>query len=327
MKFSLKCLSIFVLLAVLLSVPAFAGSVKPTLVVLGDPAINPGTLMAGDTGEITVTITNSLKITTAGETKTTTDTYNYGPGTSNGLTTPSHTQTTTTTSSELPESIRLDKVTLSSDGPVRVVSQSFENVGYLGAGDMAKFTFLVRADSNAQDGVYYLKFKVTTGDEAVFLNYPVRVEVDNSGVKMVLSESPKAFTTVKKSVVFDVFNLRSNGIKSVSVVPVGDEFAFKPVQEYIIGDIGAGEMYTVQFDVSSKNSSYNGNPQFKVVYKNGNNWHESEPMTVYADSVDTQSSASNANDQTLLYVLGFVGVAAVLLGLVYFFMRGKRAKK
>ncbi|MCD1295437.1 hypothetical protein CUJ83_10545 [Methanocella sp. CWC-04] len=327
MKFGLKCFSIFVLLAVLLSVPAFAGSVKPTLAIVGDPVVDPGSLMAGDTGEITFTITNSLKTVTGGETTTVTDTYNYGSGTSNGLTTPSHTQTTTTTNSDLPDPIKIEKVSLISEAPVRVISAPFENVGCLGAGDIAKFTFLVKADDNAPDGVYFLKLMVTTDNSDVFLNYPVYVKVDNSGVKMVLSESPKAFTTVKKSVVFDVFNLRSNTIKSVSVVPVGDEFAFKPVQEYIIGDIGAGEMYTVQFDVSSKNSSYNGNPQFKVVYKNGNNWHESEPMTVYADSVDTQSTASNANDQTLLYVLGFIAVAAILLGLVYFFMRGKRSKK
>jgi hypothetical protein len=329
MKLSLKLMVISIIFMLAISSQAYAEAVKPTLVVdsMAGVKIEPGTFMPGDSGEISVTVLNSLKSVTPGESKTVTDTYTYGPGSSNGMTTPTHTQTTTTTSSEMPDAVLLKKVSLVSDGPVRVMSQSFENVGYLGPGDMARFTFLVTADSNAQNGVYYLKFIVDTGDENVYLNYPIRVEVDNTGVKMVLSEAPSGFSSSRKSVVFDVFNLRSNTISSVSVVPVGGDFVFKPVQEYVVGDIGAGEMYTVQFDVTARNLSYASDPQFKVVYKNGDNWHESGIMTVNGDKSAAAASGSVATDDTLLYVLGAVALLAVAIGGIFLYLRGKRAKK
>ena len=139
---------------------------------------------------------------------------------------------------------------------------------------------------------------------------------------MVLNDAPKSFATTKKSVILDIVNLRPNGVTGVSVVPAGDEFVFKPMQEYVVGSIGSGEMYTVQFDVTSKNSTYNGNPSFKVVYMNGDNWHEAGPLT----STRTRTAAvATTNDNTgLLYVLGgIIVVIAVVLGGIFLYMRAR----
>ena len=327
MRSILKSLSILAVLLMLMSAPALAGTAKPVLSVV-DIKVSPGTLMAGDTAEITVTIANSLKAAGAGNSTTVTNSYNYGSGVSNGMPTPAHTETTTTTSTDSPDSnVRIEKASLISDGPVRVVSQSFEKVGSLGMGDTAKFTFLIKADSNTPEGTYFLKFLVRTGDDEIYVNYPVPVQVDNSPVRMVLSESPKSFGSAKKTVVFDVVNLRGNEVSSVSVLPIGDEFSFRPMQEYYIGTVGSGEMYTVQFDVSSKNSSYSADPQFKVVYKNGNNWHESQVLTVSSDRSQVQTASAGANNDVLMYVVGGVVVLGVLFGGLFLFMRGKRAKQ
>ncbi len=322
----MKLYKVLGILAVLLilAMPAYAETGKPSVAV-GDVKVTPAALMPGDTGSITVTITNPVK-SLAGETTSDSNTYNYGTGTSGSMSI-GHSQTTTTTSTSAPDgAVMLKEVALLADAPLHVTSKSFNDVGRLGMGDTAKFTFTIKADDSAADGTYTITLKVRTGDDSVYLNYPLNVEIDSAPLKVVLNDAPASFSTTKKSVILDVVNLRPNSVSGVSVVPAGDEFVFKPMQEYVVGNIGSGEMYTVQFDVTSRNSSYNGNPSFKVVYMNGENWHEAGPITIYSDHSATTTTATQ-NDNSLLYVGGVILVAAVLLGGIFLYMRGKRAKR
>jgi hypothetical protein len=285
--------------------------------------------MPGDTGTITITLSNPLK-SLSGESTTTTNTYNYGAGESGGMVTPSHQSTTSVSSSSAPDgAVILREVTLLADAPVHVVSkQQYNDLGRLGMGDSLKdLKFTIKVDSNAADATYMLTLKVRTDDDGVYLNYPIYVTVNSAPLKVVLNDAPKSFSTTKKSVILDIVNLRPNGVTGVSVVPAGDEFVFKPMQEYVVGSIGSGEMYTVQFDVTSKNSTYNGNPSFKVVYSNGDNWHEAGPLTVYSDQSTAAVAATSENDNTLLYVGGIIVVLAVVLGGIFLYMRGKRVKR
>lgn len=325
MKLPLKLLGILAVLVLLIAVPVYSESGKPSVAV-GDVKVTPAALMPGDTGTITITLSNPPK-SLSGESTTTTNTYNYGAGESNGLVTPSHQSTTSVSSSSAPDgAVILKEVTLLADAPIHVTSKQFSDVGRLGMGDTAKFTFTVKVDDNAADAMYPLTLKIRTDDSDVYLNYPLSVEVDSSPLKVVLNDAPKSFSTTKKSVILDIVNLRPNGVIGVSVVPTGDDFVFKPMQEYIVGNIGPGEMYTVQFDVTSKNATYNGNPSFKVVYMNGDNWHEAGPMTVYSDHSFSEAAPA-VNDNMLLYVLGLIVVVAAALGGVFLYMRGKRVKR
>ncbi len=87
-------------------------------------------------------------------------------------------------------------------------------------------------------------------------------------------------------------------------------------------------MYTVQFDVTTKNATYSSNPSFTVVYMNGENWHQAEPVTVYSDhGADTAAAPASGDNNGLLYVLGIILAAIVIIGGVYVYMRGKRAKR
>jgi hypothetical protein len=115
-------------------------------------------------------------------------------------------------------------------------------------------------------------------------------------------------------------------VNSVSIVPSGDGYSFKPMQEYIIGNIGASEMYTAQITVTSNNASNTADPQFKVVYKNGNNWHESTLATVYTDD-NAVPQSTNTGNSTLMIVLGVIVLAIVAVGGVFVYTNGKRAKK
>jgi LPXTG-motif cell wall-anchored protein len=85
-------------------------------------------------------------------------------------------------------------------------------------------------------------------------------------------------------------------------------------------------MYTAQITVTSNSVLNSANPQFKVLYKNGNNWHESAPATVYVDNSEMTATSGGSNN-SLLYVIGIIVVALVVIGGIFWFLRSKRAKK
>ena len=336
MKLNMKWLSVLAMLAVLLTAPALAATARPVLVLAdykvapGESLLtaSPGPLMPGDTGTVVVTITNTFKGSSAGSTSSQSDTYNYGAGSSNGLATPSHSSTTTTQTTDLPQgTAALKLVSLQDSGPVHVVSQSYANPGSLGTGDSARFEFTISADSTAAPGKYYLPLTVKTDDDSVYLNQLVPVVVDDSGVRLVVNDAPKTLGTSKSSVVLDVINYLPGGVNAVSVTPSGNAFTFKPVQEYTVGSIGAGEMYTVTFDVAARNASYSGSPSFIVKYKNGDNWHQWGPVSLALDSSPGEAAGTTSDGSGLLYLLGGIVVLAVIVGGLFLFMRGQRAKK
>ena len=334
MKLDMKWLSIVVVLTLLLMAPALATTPKPVLVVTdykvapaaAVSATSVGPLMPGDTGTVLVTIANTFKGTTAGTTSTQSKTDNfYNAGSAHAG--PDISQTTSSSSTDVPQGCSVLKlVSLQDSGPVKVTSQPYVNPGCLGTGDSGRFEFTITADGSAADGKYYLPFTVKTDDDAVYLNYYIPVVVEDGGVHMIVNDAPKSLSTGKSSVVLDIVNYLSGGVNSVSVIPAGDEFSFKPLQEYTVGSIGAGEMYTVTFDVSSKNASYSGSPSFVVKYKNGDNWHQSAPMSLSLDA--KASSAATAPDTSgLVYLLGGIVLLAVIVGGLFLYMRGQRAKK
>ncbi|HTY91040.1 MAG TPA: hypothetical protein VMC84_07685 [Methanocella sp.] len=328
MKLSTKLACVIAMLAIVLiaAVPAGADTGKPSVTV-GDVTVSPSVFMPGDTGTITIKITNPIN-TLAGETTSDSNTYNYGTGTS-GQVSIGHTQTTTTTSTNTPDgAVYLKEVSLVADAPIHVTSaQQFLDGGRLGMGNSMPFTFTIQVDNNIPDGMYPMTLKIRTDDSGIYLNYPISLQVSGISLKAVINDAPASFSTAKKSVVLDITNLRPNGVTGVSVVPSGDDFTFKPQQEYVVGSIGAGELYTVQFDVTAKNASFKGNPSFKVVYMNGQNWHETSPITIYSDHSAAAAAPANAGDNSLLY-LGLVVVVAILaLAGIFMYMRGKRAKR
>jgi len=321
----LKTLGILAVLIIMAAAPACADTGKPSIAV-SDVKVSPAALMPGDTGTVTITLSNPMKSLT-GESKTQTDTYSYGAGVSGGMATPSHQSTTSITSTSTPDgSLMLKEVMLIADAPIHITSrQQYLDLGRLGMGDTFQpLKFTIKVDDNAADGIYQLTLKIRTNDDEVYQNCPVYVTVDSRPLKVVLNDAPQAFSTSRKTVVLDIVNLRPNAVDGVSVVPEGKDFVFKPIQEYSVGSIGAGEMYTVQFDVTAKNSSYSGNPSFKVVYKNGDNWHETVPLVVFTDHSTAVAAPAGAGNDMLLYVLGIIVVAAAILCGIYLYMKGRR---
>lgn len=338
MRFNLRMIGTIAVLAILLIAPSVAASSGPVLVVAdykivpgaSVTATEPGPLMPGDTGTVLVTVTNTVKQPAQGNTTTVSDTLTYyTTSTPTGQTSPGRSTTTTTTTSDAATGCTAMKfVNLIGAGPVKVTNDPYTDPGCLGMGDSARFEFSIKVDEGASDGKYYLPFKVKTDNDNVFVNMMVPVVVDSSPVRMVVNDAPSSLASAKNSIVLDVVNYRPNGVTSVSVVPAGDEFVFKPRQEYTVGNIGPGEMYTVTFDITSKNGGYNGSPSFVVKYKNGDNWHESAPATVHLDAKDAVAAGTAAADSSsLLYLGGAIAVLVALVGGIFLYMRGQRAKK
>ncbi|HMK46018.1 MAG TPA: hypothetical protein VK436_05285 [Methanocella sp.] len=339
MKIYIKMASIFLILAMLLITPAYAASTQAVLAVTGTTvapvesvtATTPSApLMPGDTGTVVVTVTNTLKAAGQGNTSTHTSsmTNNYfgGAEAQPGKTETTSDQTTSSDAATGVASVRF--LNLISTGPVHVINGSQTNIGQLGPGDSAKFEFTITVDDNAANGKYFLPLSVKTDSDTVFINQVVAVVVDNTTPKMVINDVPTKLTTSASNIVLDVVNYRANDVNSVSVVPSGDEFSFKPRGEYTVGSIGAGEMYTVTFATSSKNISYSTSPSFMLKYKNGDNWHQSAPMVVQINSQSQDAAAQGgADSNTLLIVIGVILVVLIAIGGIYAFMRSQRAKK
>jgi hypothetical protein len=324
--FSVLC--IFVMLLTILVAPSYAATTEPSLaVVSGSVVVSPGTVMAGDSGTVTITVINSLKSATGvGDSHSTSDTINYGTSTSDNQAV-SHSTTQTSTSSDVSyANAYLSTVSLGNSGPIHVDPQQPQGT-MLGMGDTVSYTFPFSVDSDAQDGLYQLLFRVTTTDSNVYLNYMVPVRVDNTPVQIFVDTAPSFFSTAQQSVTLDVVNNRANDVSSVSVIPSGDGYSFQPQQQYIIGSIGAGQMYTAQIQVSGASASNDVGPQFKVVYQNGLNWHNSTPATVTVDNSKVSSSANSGNGGALPLVLGIIVVALIVIGALFFFLRSKRAKQ
>jgi hypothetical protein len=267
-------------LLVLAALPAGADS-NPSVAVTG-VQVSPAAFMPGDTGIVTVTIANT-PTTLAGSTTTSSDTYNYAPGTSGGMTTPSHVAVTSTTSSNAPDSsYLLQEVTLLADPPIFVTSNGYNDSGRLGVGDSATYTFTIKANDNAADGMYRLTLKVRTSDGDVYLNYPIRLQVESDEPQITVSKYAKEYNGTDNGMSIDVFNPRDTSIQAVSVRASGDEFMFEP-QNCFVGTLASGATYTADFNVQSKDNKYNALPQFVLFYKNGDNWHQTAAISAVTD--------------------------------------------
>src|SRR5208337_559408 len=220
------CILVVLTLAVMAAIPAGADTGKPSVAV-SDITVSPTAFMPGDTGTITITLTNPIR-TLAGSSTTSSDSYSYGPGMTDTGASGSHTTSTSTTSSDTPDgSIILSDVMLIADSPINVTStDEFRDVGRLGMGDTATFTFDVKVDSDAADTTYYLNLQVRTNDDSIYLNYPIALTVDSTPLKVSLNDAPSSFSTSAGSVILDIFNVRSDGVQGVSVVPSGNDFVF-----------------------------------------------------------------------------------------------------
>ncbi|MDD5616764.1 MAG: hypothetical protein PHH85_11235 [Candidatus Methanoperedens sp.] len=199
---------------------------------------------------------------------------------------------------------------------IDVTSEPYYNPGIIGPGDSLELHYTIKVRDNTPDGTYFLDFALMGSARLYSLNLKIPIRVDSSSIETALSEKPK---TNPGKVILNIANNRPNTLQAVTVIPSGN-VTFEPA-EYFIGTMEPDELFTVKFDLKSGNP---GNVSFRLRFKNGDNWHESEAMSVALDGSNNMRTESG-NKSTLL-VLGILGAALVLVGGFFVYMRRRRAK-
>ncbi len=199
---------------------------------------------------------------------------------------------------------------------IDVTSEPYYNPGIIGPSDSLELPYTIKVRDNTPDGTYFLDFALIGSARLYSLNLKIPIRVDSSSIETALSEKPK---TNPGKIILNIANNRPNTLQAVTVIPSGN-VTFEPA-EYFIGTMEPDELFTVKFDLISGNPD---NVSFNLRFKNGNNWHESEAMSVALDgSKDTRSESSSSS---ILIVLGILGAVPVMIAGFFVYMRRRRAK-
>lgn len=266
-------------------------TVRPSVMV--DYSVDPAYLMPGDEGTVTVTLNNAAKD------------YSYSVPVRN--------------KTEIFDlSAQVIDASLSGDSHIQVTSNSYYDVGLLGPGDTIDFTYSIKVSEDAPDSIRFLDFVFIGGGDMYDVKWKIPVTVDSSGIKLINSEVGRN----SDFIVLDIANVRPNTVKAVTIVPVTDNVEFQPAQ-YFIGTMDSDEMFTIQFDIEPED----GVEQMgvKAIFKNGNNWHESDIHTINVNNskplviIETESNP--------LLVFGIVGGLFAVIIIFYVVMRKRRSSR
>lgn len=237
-----------------------AAEPRPT-VMITDYNVYPEVLMPGDTGTITLTITNMAE--QASQTETTERT---------GYSETTMTETTMSINARI-ESIHLlgKGIDVVTTGDLR---EEYLNVGDLGPGKSINISFAIKA-IHAGTFIPYVRIDVKNGNS---VRFPLLVKVDSADVKISADAHPSIAMGEITAISLTVLNTRRNKIEAVRLVPMTKGVKLSP-SEFPIGTMAPDELVNASFDIAI-GDSFGGSEketelEFKVEYKNGDNYHES----------------------------------------------------
>ena len=282
---------LLILIMVQVSVADTDITVRPSVMV--DYSVDPAYLMPGDEGTVTITLNNAAKD------------YSYSVPVNN--------------KTEIFDlSAQVLDASLSGDNHIQVTSNSYYDVGLLGPGDTIDFTYSIKVSEDAPDSIRFLDFVFIGGGDMYDVKWKIPVTVDSSGIKLINSEVGRN----SDFIVLDIANVRPNTVKAVTIVPATDNVEFRPAQ-YFIGTMDSDEMFTIQFDIEPED----GVEQMgvKAIFKNGNNWHESEIQTINVNN--SKPLIIVDKDSNLLLVFGIVGSLFAVIIIFFVVMRKRRSSR
>jgi len=167
-------------------------------------------------------------------------------------------------------------------------------VGLIGPGDRVVLYYKIKADENITTGTYLLDFSVLgPGQEIADIRRQIPVKVDTASVSIARADSANA-----ASINLNVANPRENTLNAVTVIPESDQdsLEFYP-DRYYIGTMDPDEVFTISFSVASQpGRNLRGGPvniSFTAQYKNGEEWHLSEPFITTYEPAQTQQQNSS----------------------------------
>lgn len=233
--------------------------IRPTITV--NYSVEPGVLMPGDTGTVTVELRNMA----SGEVyvQENDETFDMNAYIANA--------------------------NLKGNKDINILDGRQTNVGLLGPGDYIRLTFNIQANENASNGMHFLELEVIGGSNMYNLNYRIPVKVDDRDLKIIVSDMPPTLMKEYSIVNVEVVNLRPNEITGVIVTPKGEDIKFFPANAFV-GTINGGNKSTATFTLNTMTSEKgNKEIQFSTTYFNGDNLHISSDANYTVQVVDQSS--------------------------------------
>ncbi|WP_406660742.1 hypothetical protein V7O66_12995 [Methanolobus sp. ZRKC3] len=254
---NLKILMVALLILVTSSSFAHADTeIRPTVSLSYD--VEPEVFMPGDTGTITVTISNMA----TGEIYVEED------------------------DETLDMNAYIASASLDGNGVIKILDRSYTDVGLMGPGDSLELTFNIKASNNASDSVHFLDLAIVGGSNMYDLNYRIPVKIDDRNLKVIVSDVPSNLMKEIATIGVEVVNRRPNEVTSVIVSPSGNNMEFSP-SEFFIGSITEGNKSTAAFTLNTIDCDPGkGDIEFTVSYFNGDNLHSTEKVVKNVNIID-----------------------------------------
>ena len=246
-------LSSLLFLSLLLGFSGLA-SADPTVMVT-DYALEPETLLPGDSAELTITLTNTE--TTA--TKTDNDYIN-------SLVVDSTTDTIAATLNNV-------WITADGDGSYSIrASENYEDVGDLSPGSSITLSFEITAQNNISEGLYNPIVNVDVVDYQD-VQFPIPVRISTFSATILPKDVPKKISSSgSTSITLTAVNNREAPVEDVTITADADQsISVAPMSTYI----GALDSESSQDLTCSLHPSMLGkqNISFMISYRNGENTH------------------------------------------------------
>ena len=208
----------------------------------------------------------------------------------------------------------LNKTVLKSTEDLKVLTEDSSDLGMIGPNDKITVYYKVRASDNISSGTHLLDFSVSGGYDMITIKRNILIKVDDAAVSLARAETDASTFNL------NVANPRENTLNAVTIVPSADGVIFSP-DEYYIGTMDPDEVFTISFGIAPANDK-DGlkdpvNLSFVAKFKNGDNWHTSQPyFTMYVPPRPEGSQSS--------YLLPILAVAAVALAAAGYLYRRRK---
>lgn len=153
---------------------------------------------------------------------------------------------------------------------IKVLSDSYFNIGRLGPGESLNLTFTIKAV--CPDGIYYLKILVA-GEDAQNIRYSIPVTVDSSSLTIGVKDIPEdIFKGERARIELAVGNPRHNTVTAVKIATMEENVI---PSEVFIGALSADETKVASFNFTPQtNGAHILN--FVLEFKNGDNYHSTD---------------------------------------------------
>ncbi|KYK20878.1 hypothetical protein AYK21_05420 [Thermoplasmatales archaeon SG8-52-2] len=231
-------------------------SADPT-VIIDNYTLYPEVFMPGDSGILTLTITNAETTNTVQTTST------------SGSSSTVKTDTAAAT-------IKNIWIVSATDGTHKVkATKNYEDVGNLAPASSIDINFKIIAEENITQGLYFpiARVNVETYDD---VRFPIPIKVSNASVDLLLTDVPSRISKSGSTLVtVTAVNSRENSVDGVTIIPdSNDGLKFTP-NSVFVGTLEADASSEASFSIKPEDVG-DYNISFTVQFKNGDNVHSEE---------------------------------------------------